>query len=684
MELKNRPANEFRGGCIGYNVCPKIPYLSTIPKIADFEAAEKKYKDRNTRLNKEEKEIIDRDRAEKAIIDGFQDYFQKKHHDEDVFLLFRQYIPGIDYVAKKYERDAVMINLTRGYILNMEAKSTLRDFKGLQQLQRTLEILNNYFNGNLEKEWTIITLLYGSKIHEYFPCCDICKPYVLKEEDDFQEKLQNILRNEDTKDASYTQDFYFLVKELLPAEVKIADTLTNTFNMNTALLSVSSRNIKEGGKAENVAFWSPSQANIALKCLDLLRVLFKSGWSTGKTILMMDCAKKLLDIGQPVLFVINDHYRTSTLVKNKRRFNKLPLLLQMKLEEYFKDYGQLIKIVSVEQLEFEQLPEFVEEYKGYNIFIDEMRFDRSVDGHDEKVYCNLKKVHNAVQYKHFWIAITVYEGKDVVFDTAKLRFFYHFPLELSLRNSYQITKKVLENENKEPYNLHDSINGISEEANQKDYLKDEKQRKLYRAGFPVSNPDDVDLEKKESENSNTNKNLVGTQPSNQTHSFDVKPAINASDYKHGIHEAISELRKISENVKALFIIDSQIRSGTSPMLCIAGEKPGCLARGNYNGALKSLLLETFKDNGRDQPVIYIDEDGIEDARQWVASNIKSRDLICEYALIQGFEHDAVVVFQDQNPEKFEHNSCMRAKSILIIVELPKHQKRFCFGKCRLA
>jgi len=57
-------------------------------------------------------------------------------------------------------------------------------------------------------------------------------------------------------------------------------------------------------------------------------------------------------------------------------------------------------------------------------------------------------------------------------------------------------------------------------------------------------------------------------------------------------------------------------------------------------------------------------------------------LICEYALIQGFEHDAVVVFRDQNPDKFDHNSCMRAKSILIIVELPKDQKRFCFGMCR--
>jgi len=117
------------------------------------------------------------------------------------------------------------------------------------------------------------------------------------------------------------------------------------------------------------------------------------------------------------------------------------------------------------------------------------------------------------------------------------------------------------------------------------------------------------------------------------------------------------------------------------MWCIAKNNQGCLADKNHKESLKSLLMETFQGNGRGQPVIYMDEDGIEDARQWVASNIKSRDLICEYAMIQGFEHGAVVVFQDQNPEKFAHNSCMRAKSILIIVELPKQQKRFCFGKC---
>ena len=348
LELKNRPAKEIRGGFVGCNVCPKVPYLSTIPKIADFKAALKKHTDRNTSLNVKEEKTIATDSAEKAIIDGFQKYFQKKHPDEDVFLLFRQNIPGIHYIAKKYERDAVIVNLTKGYILNMEAKSTLKknvkccacglvcnfcsisvhmkvyhqhaDFlnhkiscichktlrhgtkncsycykliqmgksefeselekqpkDGLQQLEKTLELLNHNFNGNLEKEWTIITLLYGSKIHDDFPCCDICKPYVFIEEDDFQGKLENILGNENTKDASYSQDFYFLVKELLPLEVKIADTLTNTFNMNTELLSISSRNIKESGKAKNVAFWSPSQANIALQCLGMNRVLFKSG-----------------------------------------------------------------------------------------------------------------------------------------------------------------------------------------------------------------------------------------------------------------------------------------------------------------------------------------------------------------------------------------------------------------------
>ena len=75
---------------------------------------------------------------------------------------------------------------------------------GLQQLHKTLEILNSNFKGNLEKKWSIITLLYGSKIHYDFPHCTNCEPYLFKEGDDFQKKLRNILSNEPTKDASYS------------------------------------------------------------------------------------------------------------------------------------------------------------------------------------------------------------------------------------------------------------------------------------------------------------------------------------------------------------------------------------------------------------------------------------------------------------------------------------------------
>ena len=335
---------EFTVGCVGFNVCPEVPYISTIPKIVDFEAADKKYKDRDTRLDNEVRKIIATDTAEKAIIDGFQDYFKNDHPHEDIFLLFRQ---NIYCQYEGYERDAIVINLTKGYILNMEAKATLRknvlccvcgnffnfcnlrvhllfdhfpaEFRthenacickktikhgcnycdklihgvemgkslekqakdGLQQLQKTLEILNDNFKGNLEKKWSIITLLYGSRIHYDFPRCTNCEKYVFKKGDDFQKKLRNILSNEPTKDASYSQDFYFLVKELLPMKIKIAKTLTDTFKMKSELLAISSKNIEAAGKAENVAFWSPAQVNIALQCLSMNRVLFKSGWSTG-------------------------------------------------------------------------------------------------------------------------------------------------------------------------------------------------------------------------------------------------------------------------------------------------------------------------------------------------------------------------------------------------------------------
>ena len=50
-------------------------------------------------------------------------------------------------------------------------------------------------------------------------------------------------------------------------------------------------------------------------------------------------------------------------------------------------------------------------------------------------------------------------------------------------------------------------------------------------------------------------------------------------------------------------------------------------------------------------------------------------------MVHGLSHDVVICFQEDNPEIFEHNVCMRARAVLIVVYIPeKAYKRICFCK----
>ena len=121
-----------------------------------------------------------------------------------------------------------------------------------------------------------------------------------------------------------------MVREILPLKVKITNKkLADSFNMNRLLLETVTNNVSEAGTAENVAYWSGNQYNVASECLKYKRVMLSSAWSTGKTALLIHCAHELLKIGEKVLFIINHCYD---------HFNeKLPTLLQLKLQMLFEN-----------------------------------------------------------------------------------------------------------------------------------------------------------------------------------------------------------------------------------------------------------------------------------------------------------------------------------------------------------
>ena len=141
------------------------------------------------------------------MIQGVREYFRTRQN-EDAIVLFGQNLE-YDYEVtqsdgskvwdkKIHEKDAIVVNLTHGYIMNIEAKATLgyQEYKkGCEQLQETMRMVSNQIGPNIDSSWRIIMVLYGTN---YDPCeniCQSCAPYIITSEDDFKKKLENIIDN---------------------------------------------------------------------------------------------------------------------------------------------------------------------------------------------------------------------------------------------------------------------------------------------------------------------------------------------------------------------------------------------------------------------------------------------------------------------------------------------------------
>ena len=70
-----------------------------------------------------------------------------------------------------------------------------------------------------------------------------------------------------------------------------------------------------------------------------------------------------------------------------------------------------------------------------------------------------------------------------------------------------------------------------------------------------------------------------------------------------------------------------------------------------------------------QPVVYLEEHDSSVAKDWV-KNPNDRDMITDYEVVNGFEHDVVIIVQKLDQNTFEHNMVMRSIALPIIVKIP--------------
>ena len=144
---------------------------------------------------------------EKNVFTGLKEYFDT-YSDQEVLVLHGYEVMDLDSLerrdrfgklkrsAQKEEKDFIVINLTYGYILTIEAKSTL-DSKSIKkakkQLENTKKLMKKWFGADLNKEWLFFSAIYCEKGDKYAKLCNNCDwRFIFTGLKDLLEKLENL------------------------------------------------------------------------------------------------------------------------------------------------------------------------------------------------------------------------------------------------------------------------------------------------------------------------------------------------------------------------------------------------------------------------------------------------------------------------------------------------------------
>ena len=505
------------------------------------------------------------------------------------------------------EKDILVINLTYAYILIIEAKTKLSHYyqKACEQLQETMRMFKYHF-GHIDQEWKIIRVLYGTKMgNPNIPICRDCDPYIITSKDDFVEKLMKILPKLCQQKPTLFKDFHSMIKDLIPPRVKLPGEITSEI----------SNTIEKAGTAQNIAryAWTPSQFYLAQFCENYKRVIFQSGYGTGKTILMVHCALELMKKGQRVKFV---------LYQNKSK--KMKTFLQLKLEAFFEPYikNNLMSIINTSGFK-DWL--WLKNLQNVNIFIDELilndssnTYNRPGNHVDNNLSCPTKTsdlidINNFVDPKlHLWIVIggNFKSDDDVDAIILKLQPMFHFQdLKLPLRYSEQIVKFGQQ-----------FIDGDKSAKNKSGFGRGE-----------VSVTFDVEI---------PNNLVKAPEPIR----------LKATTWDNGLKKA---LQNVPMGKTAVVVFDYLFASW------------------NFND-----LPRKFVEVKRPKPLVYCDYSALQgfnntkesDVKQWIIDpGNRKKDLVTDVTLIHGFEFE-VMIYVKKSLADYNFNTLMRCTSNLIVVE----------------
>ena len=449
-KVMRRDWSHVKKGHIGQLFVPKV-FLSKYPEVFDFQKFIEKCKERQGQCQEGTNEAkmkakvchIKGELAERKVYNAIKKIFKK--HNEDVLV-----IQGLKFMAlaeqsqdeiKDFEKDFLVINLTRRYVMSLEVKSCLHtnSLRGSKrQVNGSKKLIDEWLGSIFKQEsgWVFLGVMcFDELAPKYSPIfCRSCKEFVIIGLDEgFEEKFEYVsigrefygIQNSDTAEDEFLEASEYL---LFFAAFEPVIISSNSLSRHVA------QNLNKAGSAESIESWrclTPSQ--LPLLKSRLAKVLFLNAPSTGKTTLMISEACHLSnEMQEPVLFLIPGTFG-----------KKCKTLLALSMEQHFQSIAPLVEVSTVrrrtdEGIDYPKLLVLLQsdKYSSHHIFIDEIHIETDTDF---KILKDIAQLFDD-DGRTLWLTVTSMNPKFSVKIRTEFATDFYFPSDLvyPLRNSSQI------------------------------------------------------------------------------------------------------------------------------------------------------------------------------------------------------------------------------------------------------
>ena len=415
---------------------------------------------------------------EKKVYKTLKAYFQKpERKDEQVLVLHGYEIMDLKMESNKievphWEKDFIIVNLTHGYVLNIEVKRTpdSKTLGGLKvQLENTKRLFEQWFAADLNPGWKFFSAVYcenatNKKGKKNRLCDNYDKDFVFTSSEDLITKLGKIQGDPQKKPDEYIESYNLMVKFLLFFATYHPAPVSSLIDMKIKEI------IDNSVTVDSLSFWNWTPEQKSLFVAEICRVIMTSHWSTGKTRIMFEKAKILAKEGKRVIFVL---HHSQFLEEESNYFqDNAPILLYLCLlneidPEKAKNNQKLKKSMEImksnlEILVTDNLAEVLDQANqdpNVNIFIDEYTIAKE---EDMKIVDEIgEKIDKE---SNLWVTVAKASAKsDKAFrkwleEKEKDEKWFVPSLSCALRNS----KEIIEFEKKK-FELNQNISNIMEE-----------------------------------------------------------------------------------------------------------------------------------------------------------------------------------------------------------------------------